>query len=40
MPSTKVPAAGEKLPAAPTGKVKAKTQEELELEALQAEMAL
>ena len=37
-----VAAPGEALPAAPTGaaKAKAKTQEELELEALQAEMAL
>lgn len=42
MPATKLPGAAEKLPNAPTGaaKAKAKTQEELELEALQAEMAL
>jgi hypothetical protein len=42
VPSTKVPSAGQALPSVPTGaaKSKQKTQEELELEALQAEMAL
>lgn len=40
MPATKVPSAGQALPAAPTGKAKAKTKEEEELEALQSEMAL
>lgn len=41
VPTTKVPAAGEKLPSAPATKVKpTKTPEEAELEALQAELAL
>lgn len=42
MPATKVPAAAAGLPNAPTttAKPKQKTPEELELEALQAEMAL
>jgi hypothetical protein len=44
VPSTKVPAAGQALPNVPTtaaaAKAKQKTQEEMELEALQAEMAL
>jgi charged multivesicular body protein 4/18S rRNA (guanine1575-N7)-methyltransferase len=42
VPATKAPSAGEKLPNAPTGvaKSKQKTQEELELEALQQELAI
>ncbi|KAI8475511.1 MAG: component of the ESCRT-III complex [Monoraphidium minutum] len=42
VPTTKAPAAGQALPSVPTtaAKAKSKTQEELELEALQSEMAL